>query len=652
MVSYLVAFGWGILVLLSWIGWGSVLSRTWFPRETTDWGMRGAWGLAFSVVFGGLLNLLGRISRTTVLVYVAIGIAAWAIELLIHQRRGADSTSRRAIELCRSKILLVGGALVVLLALLQYAGSVTVVRHDYPSGFAGAIRFNQADDFQAYFVFPEKMLQLGSMGRDPFSARRVESSLGGQSFLHTLLLSVLSVQHLHILDPGLGLLLTLGLLWGNVREKGTPAAWSIGLLLLVVLIDPPAVNIASLYTGAALFLCLYRTLAWEALPTTALSSRIVIISLIAAAICSLKSNLIPACGVLLACSFIAYLISQKFARIIIVESVLTAVLTIVLVLPWMISMRQSSGTLLYPLLGNGYHLPFRWLTVSGALRVMFKHLADPDPLALVALGGFYLVSRRRGLNGREACLSLLIGAVVGHIVITLATAEPNNSRYSFPFVLAAILALMTEASSLPETRFQAQWQASAPLFTGAVAVFLIGASWFGSRTLYTECVRGTVAGLRQPPLVSNQEVKAYRLLQQSIPPGDPILARLEMPFLLDFKRNPAFVVDYAVTSPPPGMPLVHGGEALASYLNSQSIRYVAYSYNGEADRWAAPLHDIYSPFTIFQIKSTADFEVELEQLARTRRHIYEDGNSFVLDLLQTNTNAAQIESRPVTLSSR
>ena len=646
MVSYFGAFAWGIVVLLSLTGWGGALSRLLFPKQDTDWGQRAAWGLAVSVVVGGGLNLLSWISRTTVLVYLGLGVVAWlawVIGALIRRPMRLKSRSQPFPEARTRRALWVGGMLAVgLLALIQYAGSVSVTRTDYPSSPAGGVRFNQADDFEAYFVLPEKMLQLGSMGRDPFCARQMESGLGGQSFLHTFILSVLAPQHLHLLDPGLGLLLTIGLLWAHFKQRGISPAWSAAMLALFVWTDPPTVNISSLYTGMALFVSLYRTLDWKALPASPFLSRTILIALTAAAICSLKSTFIPACGVLVACSFIAYATSQRFKREAIAETAVTAFLIVAFTLPWMMSIYQSSHTLLYPLLGRGYHRAFSWLTVSRGVRLLLQHFAEPTPAALVALGVFYLGSRRREISGREAELSLLLAAAVGHAAVTLATGggASVNARYSFAFVFAAILVLITEAVSSSPAAGQNRWQASGPLVATGVALFLVGATWFPSRTFYTECLQAIRLGVQRTPLVSRSEMAAYQRLQQSIPQGEVILTRLEKPFLLDFQRNTVFLVDYAVVSPPPGMPLSQGGEALQRYLASQSIRYVAYTYAGEADRQAAVAHDIYPPFAVFQLQSTSDFEDELEELAKRTRRIYDDGRSFVLDLSQPSASSA------------
>ena len=80
MVSYLpnicyyfLSFSWGIFLLLSFIGLGSLLSRFLFPQKEVDWGQRAAWGVALTIFLGGILNLFGAISRTTVLFLIEIG---------------------------------------------------------------------------------------------------------------------------------------------------------------------------------------------------------------------------------------------------------------------------------------------------------------------------------------------------------------------------------------------------------------------------------------------------------------------------------------------------------------------------------------------------------------------------------------------------
>ena len=449
MASYSLAFGWGLLILLSFVGWGGVLNRLLFPENQKDWGQRAAWGLALSVVVGGVLNLLSLISRTTILAYLGLGIVAWAIDSLVRGRSlfGSLSLGRVPSRLDR-RIFTAGLLVVVFMTLFQYAGSVS-----RPGGVDRA-DFSPHDDFQGYFVFPEKMLQTGNMGRDPFNARRLESSLGGKSFLDAFVVSVLPAQDLHLLDPGLGLLMVLGLLWGFLRESTVSHLGCLGILLFVQLVPPHVMNITALWTGLALFLSLYRILSSKTLPASRAFSRVLIIALVAAAVCSLKSNFIPACCALLACSFFCYLVEQSFGREAIIETVGTTALLIAFTVPWMISMYQSSGTLLYPLLGRGYHAsayghippPYVRLTLAKYAKLTFD-LADASSLGFVGIGLLFLVTREWKIRGMEAGLSLLVGAAVGKVAITLATGGAYSYEYSFPFVFAAICVLLIEILS-------------------------------------------------------------------------------------------------------------------------------------------------------------------------------------------------------------
>jgi hypothetical protein len=646
MVSYWLAFSWGLVILASMVGWGAVVNRLLFPRYPVDWGQRAAWGLALSVIVGGVLNVLHWISRETVLAYLGLGLLSWLLNAAISRSfQFKWLTSSTAGDENR-RIVTIGILIVALLALIQYAASVSGVQH---GGSVSPTNFNRDDDFQAYFVFPEKMLQTGSMGPDPFSGRRLQSSLGGQSFLDTFVLCILSVQNLHVLDSGLGLLIILGLLWGTMQEHGISPAGSVGALLVFLLIPAPTSNITSLYTGLALFLSLYRTLDWKEFPSSPFVSRLLIIAMLSAAICSLKSNFIPACVFALSCSFLCHLFGKSNRRIAAAEAVSTGLLVFAFMLPWMISMYQSSGTLLYPLLGKGYHQSvygsslsaYSELTLVKSCRLILEHMTDASSLVLLGLGAFYAWSREWGICGREGALSVALGAVAGKFVMVLATGGVYSYQYSFAFVTAATGVLIAEGLRSCKVRNQNEPSHSTGWIVAVAAgVFLVGSWWDGSRRMYLDCLSSIREGVENAPLVSSQEVKEYKGLQESIPPLEVVLTRLDKPFLLDFQRNKIFIADLpGQVSPPPGMPLFRGSEPLASYLIAKSIRYVAYSYGDEAgftryfSYMLSPYNNVWGR-TIAQ--HTYDTQDNLTELGKTRKRIYDDGKSFVLDLQQRN----------------
>ena len=166
MNYYFLSFAWGICILVSLIGWGGAINRILFPKHRVDWGQRATWGIAWSVIFGGLLNVTWTISQAAILIYICSGALYGIIDAWRNKASLADKLNQ-LIKACQSsKFFAIGTFIAFLLAFSQYAGCV----YSYT--------FNLVDDNPAYFVFPQKMLQIGSLGADPFSERRLVSSLG------------------------------------------------------------------------------------------------------------------------------------------------------------------------------------------------------------------------------------------------------------------------------------------------------------------------------------------------------------------------------------------------------------------------------------------------------------------------------------------
>ena len=147
------------------------MHRWLFGEARLGWPVLTGWGLVWEILLGGALNLTGAISRPSVLGLILSGAALLFIELG-RSRRALLAWLAVAVGRIREASLLSKLSLLVFLGLLLlfYASSVFT------------LHFNPCDDYQAYMVFPEKMIQTGSMGADPFSERRL-LSLGGMSFL-------------------------------------------------------------------------------------------------------------------------------------------------------------------------------------------------------------------------------------------------------------------------------------------------------------------------------------------------------------------------------------------------------------------------------------------------------------------------------------
>jgi hypothetical protein len=331
---------------------------------------------------------------------------------------------------------------------------------------------------------------------------------------------------------------------------------------------------------------------------------------------------------------------------------LAAVFTVGLLAPWMVSMYQSCGTPFYPLLGLGYHAaPYGQYQPSSTVlndraylfRSFVAFCLDRTTLTFCLLtaaawmGG--LLHRRR----RPNLWAIVLAVAVGALAILLG-AGFNPYRFALAFLLAAVLVLLSEVfRSIRDADPAHASIARNMLILACIAagVWVGGggpvevALQFRSRNAVTTAkAQSPAEALRSPALQAR-----YAAMQDSVPPGDTILCRLEKPYLLNFKRNPVYIVDYAGgLSLPPGMPFFKGGQKLADYLLGLSIRYVAYSYATHAmfarEQYSDRLGPGYHAWLRLEAKYTFDFQDSLDELRKSHRLLYDDGDICLIDLAQ------------------
>ncbi|MGH2414790.1 MAG: hypothetical protein ACRDEA_14095, partial [Microcystaceae cyanobacterium] len=418
-------------------------------------------------------------------------------------------------------------------------------------------------------------------------------SLGGQSFLHTLILCVLAEENLHLIDPGITSIIVLGLILGFLRKKNFSPRMAAIIILPFLLVIPPVTNTTSFIVSSALILGLFRTLHWKELKEYSLLSKAFIIALITSAAIASKATLIPVTILLLGLSYFFYIIYSENKQIAIREFIVSVILTIALLFPWMLSMYQSSGTLLFPILGKGYHGSVyydHYAESYGEIKWLILPIFSVLHIALFLLCVVYIQLqpwRELKFEKRGATLSLIVSMILGTI-ITIVVTNGYHERYTFPFVYVAIVVLII--TLLAQLGIRDNDRSKPPNFTAVLVVVLVismligsGNGWNGVRASYVQYVKNIQGSLNnQFSVATRQEVLQYAKMQQSIPPDEILLTRLSKPFLLNFSRNPIFIVDLpGYASPPPGMPLFKGSKALSDYLTAQSIRYIAYDYARE-----------------------------------------------------------------------
>jgi hypothetical protein len=635
--SYALMFGFGLLLLASWAGWGASIERLLLGRRVADRSLHAGWGLAFTIVAGGALNGARAVSPTAIHLFLIAGLALLAWDCHERRRRTGHAFLWRVRQLRRDPVLALAALVVAVMLLGVYAANVC------------STSYNVHDDLQGYFVFPAKMMQTGAMGEDPYSERRLVS-LGGMSFLHAIVLSVADSRYFQLVDPGVPLLLGAALLLGMARDARAGPWAAVLVSLLLVAVPRPWANTTSVVTGLALFLTLFRTLARRVpRPGTAAA---VLVALTASGLCSLKSTHIPACALLVA---MAYLLRGRLSRsrgAWLGELALAGGLTLAFLAPWMLSMYESNGTLLYPLLGRGFHgsaygtfwQPYRGLTPAAAGSRVLTALADLRAVPAWILGaGLLLQGRCRA--GRGALVAFFLAALASLAALVAALGLTAGYRYSWAFLYPALLTLLLYSCSGARAGRGARFPialATAPVVL-AVGVLLVARYADPTRTVWREVGSiGRAMRVSQAAGFKRWFARRYATMQQAVPGGAVLLTRLEYPFLLDFRRNTVFIVDYpGGSSPPPGMPFSEGGERLARYLCARSVRYVAYSYRTEVGftremygyrLGSGPSTDAWSRA---QAKHTLDFQANLVELGGSRLKLFDDGDVFVLDLGET-----------------
>ncbi len=629
-------FLWVFAVWASFAGWGGLLAR--IAGLSRGLAMDACLGVAFAVFLGGLVNWL-RIMGPA----LAIGlVVAGAILATLHYLP--------ALRYSRMPSLPANGTARLLLAATALLLALAVFGHVFSTDF------NRFDDYPAYLVYPQKMLQTGSLGFEPFSERRLLTSVGGFYFLHGLVLAGAGIFFLHAIDPALGLALCLLLLESALRRHAIGLTARLCVLILVCLLMPSIVNLTAITLPIALMLYayfLFETDADPARPTRPSPGRILALALVGAALTAIKSAYLPWIGAFLALVYAVRIIAARFAPRSLFEPACVAAATVLAFLPWMLANLRDVGTLLYPVLGQGYNasqygfFPPVWAMPSGAVladtmigdgRVFGPRLLAAAVITALALGN--RPGRNRGAP--VPTLSFLAGCLALFATIVVGTGADSLERYTYPAIAAALMVSVYcfAVTAAPNVR------PAAIAATAALCLVAIVTDAHQLAQYYGHAVSNfgvAVLGPRIRPAMlvdiltrdDGAEAKAIARMQAAVPAGAPFLERLDYPFLLDFRRNQVLVADWpGAVSLPPGMPVHKGAEPLAAYLMQHTpIRYLAYAYGDEAlfpfaDRGQLPA----SPWIQLDSKNAFAFQDALSSLMQIRRLAFKDDTRAVIDI--------------------
>jgi len=578
-------------ILVSFIGLGWLATAAIFRLPHLDWSLNGGIGMASAALVGGVLNAVAATSRVTVSVLFTLGLAAFALHLALLVKRKRFATNPiHSGNLWR----LPYGAL-LLCAILIGTKLLTS---------AATFEFNSNDDFKAYLVFPQMMLDTGS-AIDPFSARRLTSALGGKSFLDAIPLALLSPQNLRIIDGFVAFTLLLGAVLFTYTEHASNAEMGeqdyrfgayllVGVFSLLAVVDSKVqLNISAATSGTLLLFIAAQRLARMATNRDLQASAAILLGAIVAALCALKSTFVFPCVILLALYYGAVLARHPRRFL---QPVLLGTSVCVFLIPWMLALWQSSHTLLYPILGKGTYsiqedlAPLDGLAVHRLIRELPSGLALAIPPFLAMYAARIPLTLFRADGKFLAYAALAWSGPLTMVAISLATAGDSVFRYGYPVAFA--ISLSTIVLCLPKLVPMLRW-ASMPLLAQGLAITVtvvcVGIACakflsYGARPSgYHAQGYPRELNLQDAPLAAMDVQKSYERLQQALPPGSAVLVRLSKPFLLDFRRNTIFAADLpCISSLPPGMPCPGGAIAVARYLRAKGIMYIAYEYATEA----------------------------------------------------------------------
>jgi hypothetical protein len=624
-----------ILMYLSFIGWGQFIVNN---DKDTNFAMAGAYGLAWACLVGGILNLFQLISQDSIQVFLTIGILSWVIHVVKNSRKIRLSSHIVFSLFNQNKIpAFIFG--VMLLISLTY----------------GSLPFqNNHDDNHGYLVFPHQMLDTGHIGDNPYSERRL-GVLGGQSFLNAMTLTLVSYKQLKSFDAIAGWLVFIMLVAAHSLRLNLSGLTLLFLLSLWHWIIPPAPNISSTVTSLALFyafLCRFHE--------AGLHQRINEIfktSIIVAALISLKTSNIA--GLVFLGPFVFLLDRRIRYTDGLQQGIKVATVSLILVSPWMLAMYQSSGTFLFPLLGQGTHTNWNQGAALLSIRlqdinwIYIRHVLYLTLTMAISIGGIlffglgFLKYKQALKDINPAAVSAFLAAMLATLCLSFVSLA--LFRYSYPFSFAAFIFLVTEALSnktyaaTTSVIHDTNRNQNRYLLAWLTITIYMGVIWTGGLNHLSNKINR----------ISNFTVDTLQTFPRSIIetaqnttlPKSSILAVLSHPYLMEFSRNHVFVIDHAGSAGPDhGLPIYGTADELSVYLRKQKIDYLIYSYadNGGYAAYKYRLTNSrgtpYDERVRILVENNFKFYNLIVELTKIHKVIHQDKYSLVINLNEVNAS--------------
>ena len=632
---------WLAFLLFVLHGWGTVVAK--FARvEDADAGLRMVWGaVAYMIVAGGLMAI-GACSRPAILAMIAIGAAAACGRELLTERplwRGVVDATRYARREPGTA------------AIVGFFVGIVVV---HVVGAAARLEMNAYDDDVGYTALVKRLLDIGDID-EPFSFRRL-SAFGGQTALQALGGARGTLMNAHLIDRGVFQVIAILLVVGLARRRQLPAYWTALTVLVLLMIPEMSINIASHWSGLALFLGMYRT-SLELREDRSVVP-IGLLAATAAMTCTLRQNFLP-----IAALYLVLILAFRLHTAARARSwgaawreerrpwLVASVVGTACALPYLFASWTSNRTFLYPFMPGTFNpnLSLRPEVFSLAQEVKFFTwvFLESEPIRVLPLL-LPIVLITKDLRAGKPLTAWLVANVVGLVILVhgFTLSDPGNLwRYAFGPVVGLTVAYLIEIGA-QGLRDEPDVPVRTPVFARVLLLLVVFVQIGLVRNNVPRNYREIASDVgeartrdRHPGAYTRQIEAHYAALQAAMPEGAWVASMVDEPYYLDYAKQNVINLDvpgYASWSP--GWPTFSGAEAVRAYFLGHGIRYLAY-VRGDLSRylyrrtfWVKRIFvdaaEIWQTMGAYIVDALDTFD----ELARTSTVLYDRDGTVLLDL--------------------
>jgi hypothetical protein len=567
--AYFPVLWWSLFILARFLGYGELLRRTLNRREFDDlgWGLKAAWGMAVVLAIGGVLMALHLAVAVVLSIVVIAGVVAaagFAVDFLV--KRQPTWTDFRVTF----PGIVLGG-----LAALAFASSIAWPHHIDPN-----------DDLVCYLMLPVKILQTGTL-IEPFSFQRA-GTFGGQALLQGLVMIVGGERNGHVPDRGLAMVILFGILLGATRGlKGQQAIAGFLLVFAFLFVPVPRISTHGAIDGGCLLVAMFATR--ERALRSQSKSWITFIpcGVLLAGACCIRPTFTVLAGGVVSALFVKDVISNlksiKSVKVACLPYVVTGLVALFLLVPFMIVLYASNGTPMIPPISGYVSKAYQIYAFNDFWKDMGAVLAfytTPETICMVMLLLVAAIFRFR--DGSAWMVGG--GVLAGFVIVNRYGAMAYLDQYRFIYPLYVPLALWLLCGLLQKTAAEEPAGATPlrermllPVGATAIALiaFILVNAAQGSRELREQFVGLPDQAKGVKPFFDPNLKKAYAGLQNLVPEGATILTMVDASYWFDFRRNTIYSINaVGSSSPPPGMPFEKGPHELTTYFKGLGIRYI------------------------------------------------------------------------------